>query len=73
MKILKTLLLLSAGITVVLRLFAYNNSDFLGPDTVKLLNIISMVSAAICLICALIWVCILKAEEKKVQENEKEN
>ncbi len=68
MKILKILLLLSAGITVILRLFSYNNSEFLDPGTVKLLNIISIVSAAICLVCALIWVIIIKTEEKRGTE-----
>lgn len=65
MKILKLLLLLSAGVTVVLRLFAYNNSAFLDPGVVKLLNIISIAAAALCLMCALIWIIIIKKEEKR--------
>ena len=65
MKILKFLLLLSAGATVVLRLFAHNNESVLDPETVRLLNIVSFVSAGVCLICALIWIIIIKRQERK--------
>lgn len=65
MKILKLLLLLSAAVTVILRLFSYENTEFMAPETVKLLNIISIVSACVCVVCALIWIIIIKAEQKK--------
>lgn len=68
MKILKLLLLISAGITVVLRLFLHNNSGFLNADTIKLLNIISIAAAIICVICALVWVLIIKKEEREGKE-----
>lgn len=65
MVILKAFLLLSAGITVILRLFTYNHAQSLDPATIKLLNIISIVSAVVCLVCALVWICIIKIKEKK--------
>ncbi len=68
MKLLKILLLLSAGITVVLRLFTYNNADFIDPADAQLLNIVSIAAAAVCLICAVIWIIIIKKEEKRGKE-----
>lgn len=65
MKVLKLILLLSAAVTVILRLFSYNNTDFLDENTVTLLNIISIAAAAVCLICAIILIIILKKEEKR--------
>ena len=71
MIILKILLLLTAGATVVLRLFVSENAAFVSPETVKLLNIISIVSACICIVCALIWVVLIKLDEKKKKSADK--
>lgn len=65
MNAVKTVLLLSAAITVVLRLFVYENALSLSTETVKLLNIICVVSAVVCVACASIWVAVLKIGEKK--------
>ncbi len=63
MKILKAILLISAFVALVLRFFGYKYAEMLG-DKVTLFNIIAVVSSVICVVCALIWVCILKKEEK---------
>lgn len=68
MKLLKILLLLSAGITVILRLFTYNNAEFLDSAEIQLLNIISIAAAAVCLVCALIWIIVIKINEKRGKE-----
>ncbi|MBR3767699.1 MAG: hypothetical protein IKL10_05610 [Clostridia bacterium] len=73
MKVLKIILLISAGLTVALRLFTYENTGFVGEETARLLNIISIVSAGICLLSALIWVLILKKEEKSKKKNGEED
>ncbi len=72
MKILKAILLLSAGITVALRLFSYENQAFLPDKSVEIMNIISFTAAGICIVSALIWVFILKREEKKKREENRE-
>ncbi len=69
MKILKAVLLLSAFLSVVLRLFSYENSSFLSEVTVKYLNIAALASMLICIITALIWAIKLKKEEKAKKEN----
>lgn len=71
MKILKVLLLISAGITVVLRLFTYENSSFMSQEAVRICNIICIAAAAVCVACAAIWVIKIKKDEKK-QKNDNE-
>lgn len=72
MKILKAILLLSAFSAVVLRLFTYENSAVIGEDKAGLLNIAAVAAAVICLISALIWVYLLKKEEKADKEKSDE-
>lgn len=72
MKILKAILLLSAGIVVVLRLFAYENEAFLPEGSAEIMNIISFTAAGVCLITALVWIVIIKKEEKKKKEDNNE-
>lgn len=69
MKLLKVLLLISAGITVVLRLFTYENSSFMSQEAVRICNIIGVVAATVCVGCAAIWVIRVRKDEKK-QKNE---
>lgn len=64
MKILKAILLISAFLAVVLRLFTYENSDFIGEDSTGLLNILAIAAAVVCVAAALIWAYLLKKEEK---------
>ena len=74
MKILKAILLLSAFLAVTLRLLTYQDAQFLGDKTV-IFDTIAFVSMGVCLVCALIWVVILKKEEKanKAKENQENN
>ncbi|MBR2411275.1 MAG: hypothetical protein IKB08_06080 [Clostridia bacterium] len=69
MKILKAILLISAFLAVVLRLLAYENAEFLG-ESAQLYNIIAVVSAAVCLITAIIWALIIKKQEKGLKDDE---
>ncbi len=71
MKILKAVLLISAFLAVVLRLFTYENVAVISEGTLKVANIAAFVSAGVCVITALIWAVILKKEEKKNKEKEK--
>lgn len=68
MKILKAILLISAFLAVVLRLFTYENSGFIGDDTTGIMNVTAIISAVICVISALIWIYLLKKEEKASDE-----
>ncbi len=71
MKIVKIVLLITAAITVILRLFSYENAAFITPETLKLMNIISIVSACICVISAVIWMISVKKSEKAEKEKNK--
>ena len=71
MKILKAILLISAFFAVSLRLLTYENAEFLG-ETASLLNTIAFVSGGICLLTALIWILLIKKEEKANKNNEAE-
>lgn len=71
MKILKAILLLSAFLAVSLRLLTYENAEFLGEKTV-IFNTVAFVSMGVCLVCALIWIIILKKEEKADKGKEKQ-
>lgn len=74
MKILKAILLISALLGVALRLFAYENAAFLGEENAKILNLLAFAAMGVCIVCALIWVAVLKKEEKAVkEESQKEN
>ncbi len=70
MKILKAVLLISAFLAVVLRLFTYENVAFINEAALKGANIAAFVSAGVCIITAVIWAVILKKEEKKNKEKE---
>ena len=70
MKILKTVLLISAFLAVVLRLFTYENVAFISEGALKAANIAAFVSAGVCIVTVLIWAVILKKEEKKNKEKE---
>lgn len=71
MKLLKAVLLISAFLSVTLRLLTEQNAEFLG-DKAAVCDIIAFASMGICLICALIWVIILKKEEKANKNKEEE-
>ena len=71
MILLKSILLLSAFAAVSLRLLAHNNAEFLG-ETADILNIIAFIAMGICLVCAIIWIIILKKEEKANKTTEEE-
>ena len=71
MKILKAILLISAFFAVSLRLLTYENAEFLG-ETASLFNTIAFVSGGICLLTALIWILLIKKEEKANKNNEAE-
>ena len=71
MKILKAILLLTAFLAVSLRLLTYENAEFLGEKTV-IFNTVAFVSMGVCLVCALIWIIILKKEEKANKGKEKQ-
>ena len=68
MKILKAILLISAFFAVSLRLLTYENAEFLG-ETASLFNTIAFVSAGICVAAAVIWIIIIKKEEKAAESN----
>lgn len=68
MKVLKAILLISAFFGVVLRLFAYENSAYIGEENAKYLNILALIAMGVCIVCALIWVMKLKKEEKAEKE-----
>lgn len=69
MKILKAILLISAFLAVSLRLLAYENAEFLG-EKAQLCNIIAIVAAVVCFVCALIWGGIIKKQEKEQKDSE---
>lgn len=71
MKLLKAVLLISAFFAVVLRLLAYENAEFLG-ESAAVYNIIAVVSAAVCLVTAIIWAVIIKKQEKEKKNDENE-
>ena len=71
MKILKAILLISAFFAVSLRLLTYENAEFLG-ETASLFNTIAFISAGVCVLAALIWILIIKKEEKANKDNEAE-
>lgn len=71
MKILKAILLISAFFAVSLRLLTYENAEFLG-ETASLFNTIAFVSAGVCVLTALIWILIIKKEEKADKSSEAE-
>ncbi len=74
MVLLKAILLISAFLSVSLRLLAYQNAELLGAraDTY---NLIAFISMGVCFICAGIWVIIIKKEEKanKDKDTQEEN
>ena len=70
MIILKAILIISAFLTVSLRLLVTENAEFLGQELANGLNIVGFVSAGVCLISALIWIILLKKEEKNKKEKE---
>ena len=72
MKILKAILLISAFFAVSIRLLTYENAEFLGEST-SLLNTIAFISGGVCIVCALIWVIILKKEEKAEKNKDKQD
>lgn len=73
MKIVKAILLMSAALVVILRLFSHENAAFLSPEQIDLMNIISIVSAAVCVICAVIWIISIKKNEKKENEEDSDS
>lgn len=70
MKIIKFLLILSAAGVAALRFIGFKYETALSPDTLHLMTIISIVCAAVCLICAGIWIIQVKREEKKTKQND---
>lgn len=64
MLILKILLIASAGIALIARLFAYNNADVLSSAVVSQLNMLGLIAASVCLICGIILGLILKKKQK---------
>lgn len=70
MTVIKFLLILSAAGVAVLRFIGFRYETALSPDTLHLMTVISIVCAAVCLICAGIWIIQVKREEKKAKQNE---
>ena len=72
-KILKVIILISAGATVVCRYAAFKMSETLNAETVKILNITAYVGAAVLAICGIIYAIILKKGEKEQKNLEKDS
>ena len=65
MLLLKTLLLISAAVTAVVRFISFKYAERIPSETLAILLRVSIGSAAVCVVCAAIWVILIKKEEKK--------
>ena len=69
MLLLKTLLLISAAVTTVVRFISFKYAERIPPEMLTVMLRVSIVSAVICVVCAAIWVILIKKEEKKSKTN----
>lgn len=68
MKLVKALLILSAAVLAVTRFVTFKYDAAIPAEMKKPLFLVCVVSAAVCLACAAVWVVQVKKEEKKNKE-----
>lgn len=69
-KVLRTVILVSAGVAVVCRYVAFRGTETMAEQTVKLLNELSFVGLGVLAVCGLIFAILLKKEEKEKRARE---
>ena len=71
-KLLRALILISAGVTVVCRYAAFRMSESLSEQTLKLLNELSYAGIAVLIVSGIIFAIIVKKSEKHLKNLEKD-
>lgn len=71
-KMLRALILISAGVTVVCRYAAFRTVESLSEQTVKLLNGLSYAGIAVLVVSGIIFAIIIKKSEKHLKNPEKD-
>lgn len=71
-KMLRALILISAGVTVVCRYAAFRMSESLSEQTLKLLNELSYAGIAVLIVSGIIFAIIVKKSEKHLKNLEKD-
>lgn len=71
-KMLRALILIYAGVTVVCRYAAFRMSESLSEQTLKLLNELSYAGIAVLIVSGIIFAIIVKKSEKHLKNLEKD-
>lgn len=64
LNIIRLLVLCSAAVTVVLRFVSFRYADTLSAEALRLMLVISIISAAVLLVSGAVWVILEKRREK---------